>query len=449
MSKAVIDNKAPLIVLSLVAFVDQVDTNILRGVLPHVTEEFRLSDFEAGLLGFAFVFVNAIATIPAGWVADRYRRTHIIGWTLLSWSGLSALSAVAMNFPSLFAARAALGIGQAVDDPSSTSLLSDYYPAHIRGRVFSYQQISVFLGGGIGLGLGGVVAAALSWRWAFALVGMPGSIIAFLCFRLREPRRGEGDGRVMTPVEDDGIVVGGHDAGGSTAGMSIGVFLREALSSLTSELRMIFGIRTMRYVLIGVGIMLFSVAGIGYWLTIYHSRYSGMTEAQAAGVTAGTLAISGMIGTLGGGRLADRVYGAGPAGRIRLVSNAIIICAATFMVSFLQPNVPARIALQFIGVLAISSALPALRASMMDVVPAESRGVSASAFALTSTVFGSALAPPLLGLLSDAIGSLVGAFYIVFPPIVIGSLILRRAQHTIAEDAMKILQSLSERQAPS
>lgn len=442
--------KRPLYVLSAVALIDQIDVSILRGVLPQLKEEFALSDFQLGLLGFAFVFVNAIATIPAGWVADRYRRTRIVGWTLLSWSGLSALSAVAINFPTLFAARAALGIGQAVDDPSSTSLLTDYYPPHIRGRVFSFQQISVFLGGGLGLMLGALVGQRLGWRWAFAIVGMPGSLIAYFCFSLREPARGEGDalGSGAAPAAvDQASASAATVERGATASMSIGEFAREAVRSLVSEMRMIFGIRTMRYILIGVGILLFTVSGVGYWLTVYHDRYSNMTYTQAAGTTAVVLALAGVIGTLYGGRLADRVYGAGPSGRIRLVSNAIFACAVSFLASFMVPIVPVRLGLQFFGVLAISMAFPALRASMMDVVPAESRGVSASAFALTSTVFGTALAPPLLGLLSDTLDSLVGAFYIVTPPIIVGSLILRRAQHTIGEDAQAIVTQMLARQA--
>ena len=448
--------KKPMYVLSAVALIDQIDVSILRGVLPLLKDEFRLSDFQLGLLGFAFVFVNAIATIPAGWFADRYSRTKIIGWTLLSWSGLSALSAVAINFPTLFAARAALGIGQAVDDPCSTSLLTDYYPPSIRGRVFSFQQISVFLGGGLGIALGAFVGEQLGWRWAFALVGMPGSAIAYFCFRLREPRRGEGDeagiaaavaAASVAPVEPaQGLAPAVAADGGETKGMSLGEFWREARTSLVAEMKMIFGIRTMRYILIGVGILLFTVSGVGFWLTVYHDRYSGMTPSQAGNMTALTLACAGIIGTIYGGRLADKVYGSGPAGRIRLVANAIVACAVLFLISFMLQLVPVRIGLQFLGVLAISMAFPALRASMMDVVPAESRGVSASAFALTSTVFGTALAPPLIGLLSDTIGSLVGAFYIVTPPIIVGSFILRRAQHTIAEDAQAIITKMMERQ---
>ena len=440
--------KRPLIVLSLVALIDQIDASIIRGVLPFIQEEFDLSDFALGSLSSAFVFVNAIATIPAGWVADRYKRTTIVGWTMLSWSALSGLSALAFNFPSLFASRASLGIGQAIDDPSSTSLLSDYYPAHMRGRVFSWQQVSVFLGGGLGVGLGGIVGSALGWRWAFALVGMPGSAIAYLCFRLKEPPRGliDGAAKLGSPNDVEAAPFVEARADGPTAGMSIREFSREAVRSLVSEMRMIFGIRTMRYVLVGVGILLFTVSGVGAWLTIYHDRYSGMSPGEAAVLTGATLSVSGIIGTLWGGRFADKLHANGPVGRISLVSNAILVCAITFLISLMIPIVPVRIALQFIGVLAIASAFPALRASMMDVVPAESRGVSASAFALVSTVFGTALAPPLIGLISDLTGSLVGAFYIVTPPILVGSMILRRAQHTIVEDAQAIITKMMERQ---
>ena len=147
----------PLVVLSLVNLVDQTDTNILRGVLPFIEDEFNASDFQLGALGFAFVFINALATIPAGWLADRVRRTRLIGYTLFSWSGLSALSALAGGYVQLFAARASLGFGQAIDDPASTSLLADYYPAEVRGRVFSIQQVMNFIGGGLGLALGAFV----------------------------------------------------------------------------------------------------------------------------------------------------------------------------------------------------------------------------------------------------------------------------------------------------
>lgn len=427
----------PLAALALVSIIDQIDTSILRGVLPLLEDEWGLSDLQLGLLGFAFIFVNSLATIPAGWVADRFRRTRIIGWTLLSWSALSALSAGAINFITLFGARASLGFGQAIDDPASTSLLGDFYPAKVRGRIFSWQQIAATAGGGIGVALGGLVGATFGWRWAFLIVGMPGSLLAFVVFRLREPVRGEAEGATAATVPER-----------APAQMSAREFLVVAYHELVSELRMIFGIRTMRYILVGVGTLLFTVSGVGYWLTVYHERYSGMSPAQAAGATAGVLTLGGIAGTLWGGSIADRVYGRFRGARIVVVAAGIMACTGLFLLSYNVPIISIRLALQLVGVFAIASSFPGLRASMMDVVPAESRGVGVSAFALVSTVFGTALAPPLVGLLSD-LTSLLGAFYIVTPPIFVGTIILLRARETIEADAMAMLQAMAARTTPA
>lgn len=433
----------PMVVLGLVNFVDQVDIAILRGVLPFLEDEWSLSDLQLGLLGFAFIVVNTIATIPAGWVADHYRRTHVMGWTLVSWTALISLSATAINYANLLFARAVMGIGQSVDDPSSTSLLGDYYPARMRARVFSVQQVSFFVGGGIGLAGGGFVGSTLGWRWAFALVGIPGSAVAFIVFRLREPRRGEADRREWG--------AGGEDdepdapvAGRAFADLGMGPFLRLAARELAAELRMLFGIRTMRYILVGVSALLFTVSGIGYWLAVYHDRYSGMTVTQATAFTAAVLAVGGGIGTILGGVIADRLYARGPAGRISYVVWSSIACAVLFMTSFSLSSVPLRLGLQFVGVLAAAGAVPGLRAALLDVTPAESRGIGASAFALASSVFGTALAPPLVGALSDAT-SLPVAFQIVFPPVIVGLLFLLRARKTIVEDAGRIITAISER----
>ena len=183
----------PLLVMAGVSLVDQIDTAVARGVLPVLEDEWGLSDTQLGLITSVFVVVATIATIPAGWVADHYRRTRVIGWTLLSWSGLILLSATAVNYVNLLVARAIMGVGQAVDDPASTSYLGDSYPARMRGRVFSATQVSFFLGTGIGLALGGWVGETFGWRWAFAVVGLPGAVVAIAAFRLREPRRGEAE----------------------------------------------------------------------------------------------------------------------------------------------------------------------------------------------------------------------------------------------------------------
>lgn len=430
-------------VMAMVGLVDQIDVAVARGVLPFIEKEWGLTDIELGLLSSVFVFVSALATIPAGYLADRIRRNRLIGWTLLSWSGLIMLSATAVNYVNLLLARAAMGIGQAVDDPASTSFLGDSYPSRMRARVFSFTQVSFFLGGGLGLALGGFVAEQWGWRWAFAVVAIPGAVVSIAVFRLREPRRGEAElPESMTWEEIEALPPKPVDRMTGTAGLSFRQFSRLAFTELVAEIKMIFGIRTMRYVLIGVGALLFTVAGIGTWLAIYHDRYSGMTEAEATAFTGGILGIGGLIGTFAGGAFSDRHHHRWKGGRIVIVVWSAVTCAVLFMTSFAVPSVPVRGALQFLGLVAAAGAAPGLRAAMMDVVPPESRGVGASAMALTTAVFGQALAPVLVGGLSTLTGSLVAAFYIVFPPVIVGLLLLLRARHTLEEDAQAIITAI-------
>jgi MFS family permease len=435
----------PLVVMAVVSLVDQIDVSVARGVLPILEDEWGLTDTELGLLSSVFVFVSALATIPAGWVADHFRRTRVVGWTLLSWSGLILLSATAVNYANLLVARAAMGIGQAVDDPASTSYLGDSYPSRMRGRVFSFQQVSFFLGGGIGLALGGWVGEAVGWRWAFAVVGVPGAVAALAVFRLREPRRGEAElPEAMTWDEIEALPPRVVDRPSGAEGLTVRQFSRLAGTELASQLKMIFGIRTMRYVLVGVGALLFTVSGIGTWLAIYHERYSGMSITQATAVTGGLLGIGGLIGTLGGGAFSDRFHHRWMGGRIVIVVWSAVACSLLFMLSFAVEPVGLRLALQFVGVTAAAGAAPGLRAAMLDVVPPDSRGVGASAMALTTSVFGTALAPVLVGGISSLTGSLVAAFYVTFPPVILGLLLLLRARRTLEDDARAIVTAIYE-----
>lgn len=428
--------------MALVSLVDQIDASVARGILPILEDEWGLNDTQLGMIPAVFIFVGAAATIPAGWVADHYRRNRVIGWTLLSWSGLILLSATAVNYVNLLLARAAMGIGQAVDDPASTSYLGDSYPPRMRARVFSFQQVSFFLGSGIGLALGGAVGEAFGWRWAFAVVGVPGALVAVAVFRLREPRRGEAElPESMTYEDIDALPPRAAEVARASGaeGLSFGQFTRLAWTELRGQLKLIFGIRTMRYVLVGVAALLFTVSGISTWLAIYHERYSGMSITQATVFTGGLLGLGGIIGTFAGGAFSDRFHQRWKGGRIVIVVWSAVVCALLFMVSFAVPAVPLRLLLQFLGVTAAAGAAPGLRAAMLDVVPPDSRGVGASAMALATAVFGQAAAPIVVGGLSSLTGSLVTAFYIVFPPVIAGLFLLLRARHTLEDDAQAIV----------
>src|ERR1022692_405583 len=129
----------PVWVLARAGMIDNVDQYMVRGTSNQSERVFGVHDFQIGILFSAFIVVNGIATMPASYLGDRWRRTKIMGVTIVCWSLVSALGGgvPAGAFALLVALRGALGFGQAVTDPSGSSLLADYYGIERRGRAFS------------------------------------------------------------------------------------------------------------------------------------------------------------------------------------------------------------------------------------------------------------------------------------------------------------------------
>lgn len=424
-------------VLGLVVAVDAMDQSIVRGVQSLIQEDFGLSDGAVGLLASAFVFVHAVTTIPAGYLADRMYRKRVIASTIVLWSGITALTGACQNFAQLLVVRGALGFGLGVTEPSANSLLTDYYPSHQRGRAFSIQQLMTFVGFGLGIALGGTVGAALGWRWAFVIVGLPGVLTALMVVRLREPKRGHGDRLSMglrseLDDEDDSPKLFEH---------GVGTFVGDMVRGLWADVKTIMAIPTLRYVLVGVGVLLFSVSGIGYWLPVYYERFLDLSKTQASNAVGGILVVGGVAGTLVGGVLADRFQNRIKGGRVAIPAWCVMAGTVLFSIGLAPMGTASALLAQTLAIFVFSLAVPSLRAGVGDAVPAHLRGAGFAAFGLISGVTGAAAAPPVIGVLSD-LSDLRVAFLICMPVIFLGAVILLRARKHLDEDVMKVMMAV-------
>jgi MFS family permease len=428
----------PMWVLGLVVMSDQIDQAILRGVLEQLGTEFDLSDPQLGFLATCFILVNGLVTVPAGYLADRWDRTKTVGHTMVVWSGITAITAAAPNYGALVAVRSALGFGQAVTEPAANSLVADYYPLADRGKAFSIQQVLGMVGLGLGLGLGGVVGASLGWRWAFLIVGSPSIVVAMMVYRLREPRRGMSDRLHVGVAEEevDEVKPGLLDAGLRT-------FFREMVQGLVADMRTIARIRTMRYALVGVGVLLFTVTGISVWLPAFYERQLGVASGQAQAYVGSLLILGGIPGVLLGGRIADRYVDKIRGGRMAIPAVTIFVGNLLFMLSYLRLPVAPTYVLQLVGIMTLTMAIPALRAGLSDAVPANLRGAGFGAFNLASVLFGQAAAPMVVSLLSNAFDdNLRTAFLIVSLPVFLGAYVLFRARDHLDADTAKIFEAV-------
>jgi MFS family permease len=428
----------PMWLLGFVIMVDQVDQNLVRGLINPLKDDFHLSDAKIGLLLSCFVLVNGLVTVPAGYLADRWNRTRTIGHTIIVWSGITALTATAPNYWSLVGIRSALGFGQGITEPAAGSLLADYYPADQRGKAFSIQQVLLFLGFGLGVGLGGVIGNTLGWRWAFLIVGTPGVLIAFLVYRLKEPARGHGE-RVHLGLDEDHVEPEPEPLfeGGFK------VFITDMVAGLRQDLRLIWGIHTMRYALVGVSSLLFTITALGAALPQFYERQLGVAKGDAEAYLGALVILAGIPGVLLGGRLADRFANRVRGARMAIPAYCILIGYALFVISLTGMPFSVAYPLEIFSFFIIAMSVPALRAGMSDAVPANLRGAGFGAFNLCSVVFGQAAAPLIVfGLSGMFDDNLRTAFLICSPPVFIGGLVLLRARDHLEADAAKIFEAV-------
>src|SRR5271163_4784529 len=182
---------AGLAILAFINLFSYLDRYVVSGVLESLKNAgLGLSDTNLGSLMSGFLIVYTLLAPVFGALGDRRSRPRLIAIGVACWSFATALSGFAVNYLTLFAARAAVGVGEAAYVTIAPSLLADYFPVRRRGRVMAIFFCAIPVGSALGYVVGGQVDKLYGWRAAFFVAGIPGLILAALCLLLRDPPRG-------------------------------------------------------------------------------------------------------------------------------------------------------------------------------------------------------------------------------------------------------------------
>src|SRR5579871_2164180 len=160
---------AALAVLAFINLFNYLDRYLLAAlVVPIQKSELALTDEQLGFLQTAFLIVFALVAPLFGALGDRGSRTRLIALGVGCWSVATALSGLASSYLALFAARAAVGVGEAAYVTIAPSLLSDYFPRAQRGRVMAIFFCGIPVGSALGYVLGGLMEHYFGWRSPFS-----------------------------------------------------------------------------------------------------------------------------------------------------------------------------------------------------------------------------------------------------------------------------------------
>lgn len=170
---------------------DAMDVGLIGFIMAALTTHWGLTHTEASWLASAGFVGMALGATFGGLLADRFGRRNIFAVTLLVYGLATGASALAGGLAVLIALRFVVGLGLGAELPVASTLISEYAPRKVRGRMVVILEAFWAVGWLAAAVIGAFVVPVgeNGWRWALALGMVPAFYALYVRMKLPESVR--------------------------------------------------------------------------------------------------------------------------------------------------------------------------------------------------------------------------------------------------------------------
>jgi MFS family permease len=384
-----------LAVLTLINMVNYLDRYLVPSLVESIKHsDFQLTDFQLGALNFGFLIVYTLVAPIFGVLGDRGSRPRWIAFGIFLWSGATALSGLARSYSALLISRTLVGVGEASYVAIAPSLLSDYFPRRLRGRVFAVFFCAIPVGSALGYVFGGLIDKHYGWRAAFLIGGIPGLVLAALTLLLRDPVRGSGDAH-----EDQSKPVPSLPRNSQTP-------------SALATYRSFLANRPYVLTVLGYAAYTFAVGGLAFWMPAFLERIRGVPRASATIGFGGIVVVTGFVGTFAGGWLGDHWAKTSRQGYLWLSSWTTFLAVPCACVALIATTPAIYYSGIVVAELLLFMSTGPINSAIVNYVAPDQRASAMALSVFAIHALGDVVSPPLIGMLSDQ-SSLASAVLLV------------------------------------
>ena len=288
---------ALLFVIGALNYLDRIMITTMRS---SIVTAMSMSDTQFGLLTSAFLWTYGILSPFAGFLADKFKRSLVVIFSLLVWSTVTWLTAYSKTFEQLLITRILMGISEACYIPAALALISDYHRGSTRSLATGIQMTGIMIGSSLGF-LGGLLAESHTWNYVFRIFGIVGIVYSIVvALVLRDPPKNMEDAVIEKSQNKVNFFVGIGD-----------LFKRRSFLLMLGY----WGL---------LGIVGWLVMG---WLPTYYKVHFNLSQGTAGLYATGYLYPASIVGLLLGGFLADRWTRSNRLARIHVPAIGLLIAA--------------------------------------------------------------------------------------------------------------------------
>jgi len=385
--------------LFLLYMFDYIDREVVSSVIPFLKQDLGISDTQAGSLASAVYWSIVIFTFPVSILVDRWSRKRSVGLMVMLWSVATGAAAFIRTFPQLFLTRLGVGVGEAGYAPGGTAMISAMYPIEKRARMTGFWNASIPLGSAIGVGLGGVVATAWTWKHAFGLVAIPGFIIGILFFFFARDYRTVKLERPATQTR-------------AARAMRVREIVRDFLHT-----------PSLLFTYIAFAGNTFLTSAYLIWLPSYFVRTQNM-PAGRAGLKASSIMLCAIVGAPLGGWLVDALRKRFTSARPLFAGLASLLSAGIWLLAFGAFSGTAQYIVMILAAVSTLLYLSGASAVTQDVVHPGLWAISYAICVIVQNLLGSSTGPIVVGALSDHMGLPTALLLVPLASVFAGALFL-------------------------
>jgi len=364
---------ALLVLLTFINLFNYIDRYVLSAILEPIKDSLHIkNDGDVGRLATSFMLGYFLTSPIFGYLGDRISRKKLMAVGVIGWSLGTCLSGFAQVFSFMIFCRVLVGLGEASFGAIGPAVLSDAFSKRRRNTAMTLFYLAVPIGAALGFTIGGLVASSWGWRYAFYVTGLPGFILAALLFFVKEPKRG------LTENEEE---------------VTEKVKLKELTCLFTNK----------SYVLATLGYIFytFSMGAYSFWGPTFLSRVHNLNVNQASLFFGPTLIITGLLGTLFGGWLANRWQRNAANGYAKLLSISMLFAVPFSFIAFLTTDLILSMVSVGISLFFLFQITGPINTVLMESVPSKMRASSMAICIFAIHAFGDLWSPELVGRTSD------------------------------------------------
>lgn len=439
-----------VVLLACILGLSAADASTVGASATELRSGLHITNTDIGLLVAVTSLVAALATLPFGVLADRVRRTWVLGGVIVMWGAAMLWSAAVSDFNELLLARVFLGAVTAAAGPLVASLIGDYFLPSERGRIYGFILSGELIGAGFGFAVTGDIAT-LSWRAAFVILALPAFALGVLVFRLPEPARGGRGILVAEPgTRGSEAVHEAQDPDGQTDAQRLaeerGITPDPELTSHPDPRRMnlwqavkhVLAVRTNVILIVSSACAYYFLGGVQTFGAQFAKQQYDINQA-VANLLLLVVGLGAIGGVLLGGALGDRLLRQGILnGRILVSAVSAGLAVIVFAPALFSRSASHAVLWLLFAVLLLSAQNPPLDAARLDIMPPFLWG-RAEAVRTFLRGIAQALAPLLFGAVSDHVfgggrSGLQWTFVVMLLPLLASAYLLFRALRTYPRD---------------